>query len=385
VRRLLPSLMLITFAPAAQANEPATIVAVEGPVTLHGPSGGAKRSAARGARLDKASVVSVPKGAMVRLRFDDLRGTEFSLPHGTYTLSQARALARGGRTSTFDRVRSFLHVTMGDQISPIDAAAYLPVYTRTDLATMNVIWPEEWFGNEKAVLRYRRTDEILLSQVANVGPVVQVPTGPGLTMWVLESKGAKPALARGFVQRDLARPQDLVTAQQSGTKNEQIMAAYETGYYREAIRLLRDERKDDPQPDFVFEAALAPRLPTTLISAFRTALETVAAAVPACKSAPHLLVVDQDFVGVFDEGAAVFRNNLAPGAVVYALSASGGDKTVWNGVNTLSGGLASEGEGSATAILARLWVGRNGSEKADLGKIGARVERLPADDCLKGD
>ncbi|WP_116970116.1 hypothetical protein [Blastomonas sp. UPD001] len=274
---------------------------------------------------------------------------------------------------------------MGDQISPIDAAAYLPVYTRTDLATMNVIWPEEWFGNEKAVLRYRRTDEILLSQVANVGPVVQVPTGPGLTMWVLESKGAKPALARGFVQRDLARPQDLVTAQQSGTKNEQIMAAYETGYYREAIRLLRDERKDDPQPDFVFEAALAPRLPTTLISAFRTALETVAAAVPACKSAPHLLVVDQDFVGVFDEGAAVFRNNLAPGAVVYALSASGGDKTVWNGVNTLSGGLASEGEGSATAILARLWVGRNGSEKADLGKIGARVERLPADDCLKGD
>ncbi len=321
---------------------------------------------------------------MVRLRFNDLRGTEFSLPSGTYTLNQARRLAQRGRESTFDRVRSFLHVTMGDQLSPIDAAAYLPVYTRTDLPTMNVIWPQEWFGSDKAILRYGRSESKTLSRVDGVGPVVKVPTEPGLTMWVLESDGAKPALARGFVQRDLEKPQELVAALQSETTSEKIIAAHEAGYYREAIRLLRDGRNEDPQPDFVFEAALAPRLPTALISQFRNSLESIAAPSAVCKATAHLLVIDDDFIGVVDQRAAVFKNKLAPRAMVFALGATGNDLTVWDGATTLAGGLATEPEGAATAILARLWVGRNGSEKADLGRVGAIVEQLPTHDCLSG-
>lgn len=155
VRIILTSLLLFAYWPTAHANEPATIVAVEGAVTVHGQRSIDKRQASRGGRLDSASVISIPVGGMARLRFSDLRGIEYSLPPGTYTLTKARQLAQGARYSTFDRVKSFLHVTMGDQVSPIDAAAYLPVFTRSDEARFNIIWPAEWFGNTKPRLRYR--------------------------------------------------------------------------------------------------------------------------------------------------------------------------------------------------------------------------------------
>lgn len=381
VRIILTSLLLFAYWPTAHANEPATIVAVEGAVTVHGQRSIDKRQASRGGRLDSASVISIPVGGMARLRFSDLRGIEYSLPPGTYTLTKARQLAQGARYSTFDRVKSFLHVTMGDQVSPIDAAAYLPVFTRSDEARFNIIWPAEWFGNTKPRLRYRDAGSAE-RRLEAVGPVVALPVSPGLTMWVLETQGPQAALARGFVQREPQRPAELTTKRETLTIGEQIIAAYEAGYYRDAIRLLRDERKKDAQPDFVFESSLAPRLPISMIDQFARDVGKLASGTRPCTASPNLLVIQGDFVGILPPGDPLFASGLSQDAVVYALTSNATNKSAWSGVTTVAGGLAYESEGAATSVLVGLWLKSDGQEKSRLDKLGTRVERLGSHDCL---
>lgn len=381
MRIILTSLLLAVYWPTAHASEPATIVAVEGPVTVHGQRSTDKRQASRGGRLDTASIISVPVGAMARLRFSDLRGIEYSLPPGTYTLAKARRLAQGARYSTFDRVRSFLHVTMGDQISPIDAAAYLPAYTRTDDARLNIIWPAEWFGSAKPRLRYRDAGSAE-RRLENVGPVVEVPTSPGLTMWILETSGPRTALARGFVQRDLQKPAELTGGGVELPVGEQIIAAYEAGYYRDAIKLLRDERKRDPRPDFLFESALAPRLPVAMIEQFASNVGKVASGTKPCAASPNLLVIQGDYVGVLAPDAPIFAGGLPSEAVVYTLTSNVAASSVWSGATTIAGGMAYESEGAASSVLAGLWLKSDGQEKSRLAKLGARVERLASNECL---
>ena len=381
MRIILTSLLLAVCWPAAHASEPATIVAVEGPVTVHGQRSTDKRPASRGGRLDTASIILVPVGAMARLRFSDLRGIEYSLPPGTYTLAKARRLAQGARYSTFDRVKSFLHVTMGDQASPIDAAAYLPAYTRTDEARLNIIWPAEWFGSTKPSLRYR--DAVSAERrLEGVGPVVEIPTSPGLTMWIMESIGPRPALARGFIQRDLQKPAELAGDGAARPIGEQIIAAYEAGYYRDAIKLLRDERKKGAQPDFLFESALAPRLPATMIEAFASHVAKLASGSTPCAASPNLLLIQGDYIGVLAPGAPVFAGGLSSEAALYTLTSNAAPNSVWSGAATIAGGIAYEPEGAASSVLAGLWLKSDGQEKLRLDKLGARVERLASHECL---
>lgn len=382
MRIILASALSLVAWSAVYASEPATIVAVEGTVTIHSHRNDERRQAARGGRLDSASIISVPAGATARLRFGDLRGTEYSLPAGTYTLARARRLAQGARQSTFDRVKSFLHVTMGDQISPLDLAAYMPAFTRTDQAQVNIIWPEEWFGSAKPRLRYRAAGTNVERQADVTSNVGAVPTLPGLTMWVMEANGSRPAMARGFIHRDLQKPAELQVSGSGISTGQRIIAAYEAGYYRDAIRLLRDERKQEKSPDFLFEATLSPRLPPALIANFAGQISKLATGTRPCQLVPNLLVIHDDYVGVLGAEDKNIAANLPRDAAVYALSAKASGMSPWSGARSIAGGLTFEPEGAASAVLAGLWLNVDGTEKPRLERLNARIERLASTECL---
>lgn len=382
MRIILASALSLVAWSVVHASEPATIVAVEGPVTIHSQGNDERRQAARGGRFDSATIISVPKGATVRLRFGDLRGTEYSLPAGTYTLVQARRLAQGARQSTFDRIKSFLHVTMGDQISPLDLAAYMPVFTRTDQAQVNIIWPEEWFGSTKPRLRYRAAGTNVERHVDANTNVAAVPTVPGLTMWVMEVNGSRPALARGFIYRDLQKPAELQASGSRISTGQRIIAAYEAGYYRDAIRMLRDERKQEKSPDFLFEATLSPRLPSALIANFASQISKLTTGTRPCQFVPNLLVIHDDYVGVLGADEKLVASNLPRDAAVYALSAKSAEMSPWSGAKSIAGGLTFEPEGAASAVLAGLWLNADGTEKSRLERLNARIEKLASIECL---